>query len=86
MTAYHSSKIETFLRAVDRHLVAPMEIRVIGGAAAVLSFGLQTATSDIDLKSIAVTTGDVVTICDHLDSDQHRRCGRKLRPHGFRLW
>lgn len=61
MNQFRSNEIETFLRAVDRHLTDSIEIRIIGGAAAVLSFGLQSATMDIDLKSITAPDFDTTT-------------------------
>lgn len=40
---------ELIIRTLDRHLTAPGTIRLLGGAALVLGYGLQRATEDADL-------------------------------------
>lgn len=37
------------LKALDRHLVAPCSIRLMGGAALILGYGMQRSTEDADL-------------------------------------
>ncbi|HEY4177527.1 MAG TPA: DUF6036 family nucleotidyltransferase [Kofleriaceae bacterium] len=51
MTAerFDRDELERFLRAVDKHLVAPAKIKVIGGTAASLGYGADETTVDIDL-------------------------------------
>lgn len=48
MKTFITSEIETFLKAVDRHLPSPFEIIVIGGAAAALAYKVIDYTKDID--------------------------------------
>lgn len=48
MKQYPGSDIARFLRALDRHLAKPFRLEVIGGAAALLSFRIDSGTADID--------------------------------------
>ena len=48
MKAFAGREIAFFLRAVDRHLKSPYRLEVIGGAAALLSFKIESGTLDID--------------------------------------
>jgi len=45
---FPGSEIVRFLQAVDRHLDKPFRLDVIGGAAALLSFRIDSGTVDID--------------------------------------
>jgi len=56
MRRFPPDEIETFLRAVDKHLTKPFRIDVVGAAAAALSYGSVKSTMDID------TTGCVEEI------------------------
>ncbi|MDP1827942.1 MAG: hypothetical protein Q8L48_32005 [Archangium sp.] len=40
---------ELILQALDRHLEGPGTIRLLGGAALILGYGLDRATEDVDL-------------------------------------
>ncbi len=48
MKVFAGRDIVSFLRAVDRHLKDPFRMEVIGGAAALLSFKIESGTLDID--------------------------------------
>ena len=48
MKTFVTTEIETFLLAVDRHMTAPFQITVIGGAAAALAYKVVDYTKDID--------------------------------------
>ena len=49
MQQYTESELAGFLREVDRHLHAPCEIVVIGGAVLSLAYGSKYVTRDIDI-------------------------------------
>lgn len=51
MKTFVTSEIETFLRAIDRHLSEPFDIIIIGGAAAALAYRVVDYTKDIDTWS-----------------------------------
>jgi hypothetical protein len=48
MKTYRPSELVRFLDAVDRHLEGPVERTLIGGVAACLAHGVDSATKDID--------------------------------------
>ena len=48
MKHFPGREIVRFLQAVDRHLDKPFRLDVIGGAAALLSFRIDSGTADID--------------------------------------
>ncbi len=43
------SAAEKIIRTLDRHLEGPARIRLMGGAAMILGYGLSRATEDVDL-------------------------------------
>ena len=47
---FGAEELETFLRAVDRHLTARTRIEVIGGAAAALAHRAESTTDDLDTR------------------------------------
>ncbi len=48
MKRFTPSELTDFLRAVDRHAKRNVSVVVIGGGAAVLGYGAETATKDLD--------------------------------------
>ena len=48
MRLFSLDELETFLEAVDKHLVLPQSIVVIGGGALALRYGVDIGTKDID--------------------------------------
>lgn len=49
MRRFGRSELVSFVRAVDRHLEAPVEILIVGGAAASLGYDAGVHTADIDV-------------------------------------
>jgi hypothetical protein len=49
MRRFEASEIKRFLVALDKNLDQPSELWIIGGSAAALGYGVQTATKDIDI-------------------------------------
>jgi hypothetical protein len=48
MHRFEASDLKRFLVAIDKHIDQPYELRLIGGSAAALGYGVQTVTKDID--------------------------------------
>jgi len=72
MKKFEPSEITRFLQAVDKHLTETIEIRVIGGAAAALSFGAQQGTLDIDMGSLSSANIDITTAQSLIDVARKR--------------
>jgi hypothetical protein len=64
MQTFPPEDLIRFLEAVDRNLVANATITVIGGGAAAIGYGVDTATQDIDtFGDIGVDRHDLVAAC-----------------------
>lgn len=49
MRRFRASELKRFLRAVDRNLSSPFRLVIIGGSAALLGYGVNRITQDIDI-------------------------------------
>jgi hypothetical protein len=64
MQTFPPEDLIRFLEAVDRHLEANATITIIGGGAAAIGYGVDTATQDIDtFGDIGVDRRDLVGAC-----------------------
>ena len=48
MRRFKAEDLKRYLRAVDRHMTSPFQLIVIGGSAALLGYGIDRVTQDID--------------------------------------
>jgi len=78
-----ATEAELIIRTLDRHLAGPADIRLFGGAALVLAYGLTRTTEDADLLmdddecSLLVDTADFGNAVE--------RTNEELEPRGLYL-
>jgi hypothetical protein len=72
---------EHIVRSLDRNLSGPAEVRLMGGAALILGYGMPRATEDADLL---METGELVLIVEKAGfSEALEATNRALEPDGL---
>jgi hypothetical protein len=74
---------EHILRVLDHHLTGPGEIRLLGGAALILGYGLHRSTEDADL---VMDTDELIALIEHAGlSEALEATNAELEPMGLYL-
>lgn len=60
MKRFSSDEIVSFLKALDQTVAGPFEVEIIGGAAGILLYNLDTATEDIDTITSVSAIADAI--------------------------